>query len=400
VSTARGGESSAFEPGLDHLIGALTASGHPHELAGRDAARAAFHAASQQPAPARPSRRESIRSAWRRRPVRVALPARLAVAIAAIAAVLGGFTAAAAAQVLPAPVQQIAYNVLAPLGVPVSQPAPSHGQSSAPGSRSSGPGPSASNGGCPCPSTSASATGTGPAHHQRARKANAKAKKPLAEPVLRLISGRLKDHLNVAAHSGKPGDIVNLTESTTAGWITITSAPLGPKLHAFFVLPVSTAAGHLFKAEVLEGTPRGTVASNSVWIPRPAKTGAKAIQPTPSTSLAATGTTAPTPTPSPTPTLTSSSAPATSPDPTASPSSSPSPTPTLDPSTTAPSGTASPAPTASPDPSASASVSAASGPQEQEPSSSSPGHRRSAGGRQQRFTGGLGGAWRWTGPRE
>ncbi|MCW2938087.1 MAG: hypothetical protein JWN00_1072, partial [Actinomycetia bacterium] len=132
MSTARGGESSAFEPGLDHLIGALTASGLPHELAGRDAALAAFQAASQQPAPTgrarsasgRPAsgRPASARSVWRRRPIRIALPARLAVTIAAVVAVLGGFTAAATAQALPAPVQQLAYNVLAPLGVPVSQP--------------------------------------------------------------------------------------------------------------------------------------------------------------------------------------------------------------------------------------------------------------------------------------
>ena len=53
VSTARGGESSAFEPGLEHLIGALTSrAANPHELACRDAARAAFHAASQRAGPA------------------------------------------------------------------------------------------------------------------------------------------------------------------------------------------------------------------------------------------------------------------------------------------------------------------------------------------------------------
>jgi hypothetical protein len=185
VSTARGGEPSAFEPGLEHLIGALTASGHPHELAGRDAARAAFRAASQQPAqtmPAQtmpapaahtPARRASTRPARRRRPIHIALPARLA--IAAVLAVLAGFTAAATQQVLPAPVQRLAYTMLTPLGVPVSQPSQSpHQASSGPGGSGSAqlaPSATASasaRGGCPCPSASAtspSASATAGTHH-------------------------------------------------------------------------------------------------------------------------------------------------------------------------------------------------------------------------------------------
>jgi hypothetical protein len=350
VSTARGGESSGFDPGLEQLIGALTASGHPHELAGRAAALAAFQAASQQPAPdgrarSRSTRSIPTRSAWHRRPLRVAsLPARLAVAIAAVAAVLGGFTAAAAAQALPAPVQQLAYNVLAPLGVPVSQPPPSHhGRSGSPGHPSPATGLASSQGGCPCPTASPRSTGPGTQHHS-ARKPKAKAKARVAKPVLSVVSRPLKDHLIVVAHSGRPGDIVNFMELAGGAWTLVASEPLGPALRAALVLPVSTAAGHDYKAEVLEGAPHGTVASNRLWIPRRAKSGAKAIQPTPSTSLAATGTTAPTPTPSPTPTLTSSTAPATSPNPTTSPITSP------DPSTT-PSVTGSPTPTPTPDPS-------------------------------------------------
>ena len=81
------------------------------------------------------------------------LPARLAVSAAAIIAVLGGFTAAAA-QALPAPVQQLAYNVLAPLGVPVSQPAPSHhSHSASPGHPSPATAPASAQG---APATSPS----------------------------------------------------------------------------------------------------------------------------------------------------------------------------------------------------------------------------------------------------
>jgi hypothetical protein len=294
VSTARGGESGAFEPGLEHLIGALTASGHPDELAGRDAARAAFCAASQQPTTARSGWAwpASTWSARRRRPIRIALPARLAVAIAVVAAVVGGFTAAAAAQVLPAPVQRIADNVLAPLGVPVSRPAQSHHHqsvSSRPPSFATGP--ASGHGGCPCATATTPSAGSGTGHHRKAKpkpktKAKAKAKKPSVKPVLRLVDKQPDDRLIVAAPSGRPGDIVNLTEWTGAAWTTVASAPLGPGRRAVFVLPVKTAAGHLFEAEVLEGASHAAVASNGLWIPHPAATGAKVIQPSPTTSPA------------------------------------------------------------------------------------------------------------------
>jgi hypothetical protein len=364
VSTARGGEPGAFEPGLEHLIGALTASGHPYELAGRDAARAAFSAASQQPTPAgsarsssagssstwsastRPalSKPASTRSAWRRRPIRVALPARLAVAIAAVVAVFGGFTAAAAAQALPAPVQRIAYSVLEPLGVPVTQPMPSHRLSTPPRAPSPATGPAASHGGCPCPSASAQSTASGTQHHRKPKpKPKAKAKKPVAKPVLRLVSGRRNDRLIVAAHSGRPGDIVSLAEWTGAAWTTVASAPLGPELRAVFILPVKTTDGHLFLADVLEGAAHALVASNRLWVPHPAATGAKAVQPSPTANPTGAGST--TPTPTPTPTLAASTAPATSPPP-----------------TTSPTGTGGATPTPTPDPSASTTAAATSVP--------------------------------------
>ena len=303
MSTARGGESSAFEPGLEHLIGALTASGHPQELAGREAARAAFCAAIEQPTAAgaagtastrSPSNRSpSPQSARRRRPIRMALPARLAMAIAAVVAVLGGFTAAAAAQVLPAPVQRIAYSVLAPLGVPVTRPTPSHSRPTSPRQPPSAGGPASGHGGCPCPSASAQSTGSGAPPHGTSKpkvKAKAKAEKANAKPALRLVAKRLNDRLTVAAPSGRAGDIVNLTEWTGAAWTTVASAPLGPGLRAVFVLPVKTAAGHLFQAEVLEGASHAPVASNDLWIPRPAATGVKAIQPPATTSTTTTST--------------------------------------------------------------------------------------------------------------
>jgi hypothetical protein len=312
VSTARGDESGAYEPGLEHLIGALTASGHPDELAGRDAARAAFCAASQQPTAARSGWAwpASTWSAWRRRPIRLALPARLAVAFAVVAAVVGGFTAAATAQVLPAPVQRIADNVLAPLGVPVSRPARSHHrQSASPRPPSFATGPASSHGACPCATATTPSAGAGTGHKPKP-KTKAKAKKSSVKPVLRLVDKRPDDRLIVAAPSGRPGDIVNLTEWTGAAWTTVASAPLGPGRRAVFLRPAKTAAGHLFKAEVLEGASHAAVASNGLWIPRPAATGAKVIQPSPTTSPVGTGSPIPTPTPDPSASATASATPA------------------------------------------------------------------------------------------
>jgi hypothetical protein len=329
VSTARGGESSAFEPGLEHLIGALTASGHPDELAGRDAARAAFCAASQQPTTARSGWAwpASTWSARRRGPIRIALPARLAVAIAVVAAVFGGFAAAAAAQVLPAPVQRIADNVLAPLGVPVSRPAQSHHrQSASPRPPSFATGPASSHGGCPCATATTPSAGSGTGHHRKTKPkatakatATAKAKKSSVKPVLRLVYKQPDDRLIVAAPSGRPGDIVNLTEWTGAAWTTVASAPLGPGRRAVFVRPAKTTAGHLFEAEVLEGASHAAVASNGLWIPRPAATGAKVIQPSPTTSPAGPGSPAPTPSPAPTTSQAGTGSPVPTPAPTQTP---------------------------------------------------------------------------------
>jgi hypothetical protein len=111
VSAGFPGEPGRREPGLEHLIRALTADGDPRELADRDAAAAMFRA-SVKPAPGRP-RRWQPRSPFH--------SVRAAVAAGVIVAVVGT-TAAAYAAVLPAPVQYIAHSVLAPLGVPDGRP--------------------------------------------------------------------------------------------------------------------------------------------------------------------------------------------------------------------------------------------------------------------------------------
>jgi hypothetical protein len=152
--------STPRKPDLDQLVAALTADGQAEELAGRDAALAAFRAASQRGAAAGSSREH--RSWSLHRPL-AGLPARLA---AAGAALIVAASAAAYAQVLPGPVQELAHTVFAPLGVPEGQRHP--GQS--PAGTVPGAGPTsitiANTGGesaCPCPGTSAKTPSPRPA---------------------------------------------------------------------------------------------------------------------------------------------------------------------------------------------------------------------------------------------
>jgi hypothetical protein len=344
------GEPGSFEPGVDHLIAALTTRPHPHELTGRDAALTAFREASR--SPARSARRwqpalsaRLRRSAGPRRPVRILLPVRLAVAAASVIAVLAGLTAAAAAQALPAPVQQIAYNVLAPLGVPVTQPKPPHpgAHSTAPHGR---PSPSAAVTISGSPSRAASGPTASPTPAPTGSHPARKAETTVTRPVLRLVALKVNDRLVVVAPSDKAGETVNLTELVGGTWTTVAARPLGPKLRAFFLLPKTVAAGHLFKAEIPQAKRKIARASNRLWIPRLPKTGAKGIKPSPNPTTTATTTpdatatpivtaipspsTTPLPLPPPTtsPTITGSPTPSESPSPAGSPTPSESGTPT------------------------------------------------------------------------
>ncbi len=219
MSTACGGQQSPAEPGspepgLDHLIRALTADAHPHELAGRDAALAAFRAASRQP------HSRARLSHW------LSGSRRLSTVAAALAAGIAGVTAAAYAQALPAPVQHIAYSVLSPIGVPDTQspasPAPSgSAPGSAPGSATAGghgsasPSPSAS---CPCP------TSTSPLATAGSALVISVGRTQLPAGGFVAISGELTRH-------GKPGsDVrVRLLEQTagSTGWQLVTSGTTG-----------------------------------------------------------------------------------------------------------------------------------------------------------------------------
>jgi hypothetical protein len=109
--------STPRKPDLDRLVTALTAEGRPDELTGREAAVAAFRAAGRRDAADGSARRRRVSI---RRPF-TALPQRLA-AVGAVVAVAAGIAAAAYAQALPGPAQDLAHTVFAPLGVPDNQP--------------------------------------------------------------------------------------------------------------------------------------------------------------------------------------------------------------------------------------------------------------------------------------
>jgi hypothetical protein len=166
-------ELPAGEPGLEHVLRALTAEGDATELVSRQAALTMFRtaraqAATQglpaqgwtpqdqptrsdpalsyptlnQPTPAAPPARETTTArrarAFRRtdrRPRRFPLAPAIG---AALAVACAGIAAAAYAAILPSPIQDIAHNVFAPIGVPGTAPAATAPVT--PGSASGGPG--------------------------------------------------------------------------------------------------------------------------------------------------------------------------------------------------------------------------------------------------------------------
>ena len=358
------------EPGLSQLIRALTAKGHPHERTGRDTALAAFREASIQSRHRRglfALARRPVSLAWAGRPPRLLRPVRFAAVAAAGVTALAGFTGAAYAQALPAPVQRIAYIMLAPLGVPNSK--PDSAANNAPPGRSSGPAaavtgsgaapPASAGAACPCPGQSAQTAPALGADHYAITVTAASAQVPLdasdlftgtvslrgqpaagirirlleqvagaaiwrlaasgrtgaygvvvlrdprvtasalfrlAGPAgarsaaitvtvavtvrLRLASGPFTDRLIASAPGASPGETARLMELAGGSWEMVASKPIDPRLRAVFPLPAVSAAGHLYRVDLLDSATSTPTPSNLVSVPRPDSTGAKIITPT------------------------------------------------------------------------------------------------------------------------
>jgi hypothetical protein len=254
VSTARGDEqgsaqSGSREPGLDHLIRALTADGFPHELAGRDAALAAFRAAS---------REEHHRSRFAL-PRELRMPTRLTTVAATLVAGIAGVTAAAYAQALPAPVQHIAYSVLAPFGVPNSQSSASPGPAvtkpgSAPGSAPTGGHHTASPSSSPHPTPATSPAKAGSALVLTVGRVQ------LPAGGTDVISGKL-------TYRGQPesGVRVRLLKQAAgaAGWQRVGSAVTGPRGRVRFDA-VRITKNVVFRLDVSGGTGSSPVSVTAI----------------------------------------------------------------------------------------------------------------------------------------
>jgi hypothetical protein len=123
---------------------------------------------------------------------------------------------------------------------------------------------------------------------------------------LKLVAGKITDHLIVIAHAARPGDTVVLEEQVAGTWTKVTSKPLGAAYEASFAVLAKTAAAHHYRGVVLIAGFR--VLSAAVRVPRAKHTtGATIIggpSPSPSGSMSPTATPTLTSMPSPTTTVT------------------------------------------------------------------------------------------------
>jgi len=142
MSSDRTDGAAVSGPGMDRLLGILTAPPTPAELAGEQRALAMFRASASRlaspkaghaadgaitaPIPAQPPAMLPRRAV--RNPFRSSARWGMRLAAAGVLVLAGGMTVAAYAAALPAPVQNLAHDVLSFAGVP-----PAHGRPTAPG---------------------------------------------------------------------------------------------------------------------------------------------------------------------------------------------------------------------------------------------------------------------------
>jgi hypothetical protein len=222
------GDLLSTDPGLDALLGRLTADPEPDELAGENAALAMFranHAAAPRlayaAAPDRARGSVTARRAGRRRGHRARFIA------AAVTLAAAGFAVAAYTEALPAPLQQAAYHALGFAGVPSAHhhPAPAAAASSSPtrtGSHGAAPSPSGSrHASAPAsrPSTSSQTPGPG----QAALSITVASGRVVAGQSV-TCTGRLTDRAG-----GVPGATLNLLERAAGqpGWQPAGTAATG-----------------------------------------------------------------------------------------------------------------------------------------------------------------------------
>ncbi len=223
--------STPREPGMDQLISALTADGRPDELAGRDAALAAFRAASQRAA-TEPTLRQR-RVAPFRPPLTGWLTTRLAAVAVAAVVVIAAIAAAAYTRALPGPVQDAAHTVFAPLGVPGQQPPPG----TAPGQGAAAITDATQPGNCPSCATVFKTPSPRSGNHYVVTLSGARVR--VTAGVVAVLTGRVAEHGSPAA-----GVRVALVARTAAAaqWRIVATGVTGPRGGFRFVTPPLTAS--------------------------------------------------------------------------------------------------------------------------------------------------------------
>jgi hypothetical protein len=236
--------STPREPGMDQLISALTADSRPDELAGRDAALAAFRAAGQRAATEQTLRQRRVVPF--RRPLTGWLPPRLTAIAAVAAVVVVVIVAAAYTQALPGPVQDAAHAVFAPLGVPGHQgTTPSQGPAAITDATQPGN----------CPSCAAVFKTPSPRSGNHYVVTLSGARVRVTAGVVAVLTGRIAKYGSPAA-----GVRVALVARTAASpqWRIVATGVTGPRGGFRFVTPPLTA-GAVFRVVAPDGAYSGPV---------------------------------------------------------------------------------------------------------------------------------------------
>ena len=246
--------STSRESGIDQLISALTADGRPDELAGRDAAAAAFRAAGQRAATEQTIRQRRFSPSSR--PLSSWLPPRLAAIAAAAAVVVAVIVAAAYTHALPGPVQDAAHAVFAPLGVPGGRPgssgtAPSQGPAAITAATQPGD----------CPTCTAVFKTPSPRSGNHYVLTLSGARVHVTAGVVAVLTGRVAEHGSPAA--GVRVALVART-ATSAQWRIVATGVTGPRGGFRFVTPPLTASA-VFRVVAPDGAYSGPV---RVAVPR------------------------------------------------------------------------------------------------------------------------------------
>jgi len=253
------------DPGINALFGHLTSGPTADERSGEHAALTMFRSAQFRP----PGEEAAIPVRTRRPHRRTRVGGRLVAAAMALA-VLGGFAAAAYAEVLPAPLQRVAHDLLGGVGVPN---APNHPPVH-PSTTISSTRPRSGRTGSAAPSPS-SPLASSPAAHSHSPRSHSPSPHPSAPPGSRrltiavsLVPGP-RSHsyrLLVAVPHAQRDDAVELEVLTAGQWRVTRSHRLRRTGRTAFAL-VARKISVTYRVVLLATTKHGESISGPVTVP-------------------------------------------------------------------------------------------------------------------------------------